>query len=164
MALEYVVTKRVFGFDDEKTEKYVARSVRSGKVSFEKTCRRVSTLCGVHRKLVDLIVTGLVDVMAQDIDDGKSVRLGDFGIFSPTIRAKSMDNQEDVSAKSIVGRKILFYPGKIFKSTLSDLSITRRAMPDLDYTDNSSNNGNGGNIPNPDEGNGDNGEAPDPLG
>lgn len=28
MALEYVVTKRVFGFDDTKTEKYVAKSVR----------------------------------------------------------------------------------------------------------------------------------------
>ena len=27
MALEYVVTKRVFGFDDTKTEKYVAKSV-----------------------------------------------------------------------------------------------------------------------------------------
>ena len=31
MALEYVVTKRVFGFDDTKTEKYVAKSVRSGR-------------------------------------------------------------------------------------------------------------------------------------
>ena len=29
MALEYVVTKRVFGFDKDKNEKYVARSVRS---------------------------------------------------------------------------------------------------------------------------------------
>ena len=34
MALEYVVTKRVFGFDDTKTEKYVAKSVRSGQMSF----------------------------------------------------------------------------------------------------------------------------------
>ena len=29
MALEYVVTKRVFGFDKDKNEKYVAKSVRS---------------------------------------------------------------------------------------------------------------------------------------
>lgn len=27
MALEYVVTKRVFGFDKDKNEKYVAKSV-----------------------------------------------------------------------------------------------------------------------------------------
>ena len=36
MALEYVVTKRVFGFDKDKNEKYVAKSVRSGRVNFAK--------------------------------------------------------------------------------------------------------------------------------
>ena len=29
MALEYVVTKRVFGFDKDKNEKYVAKSTKS---------------------------------------------------------------------------------------------------------------------------------------
>ena len=123
MALEYVVTKRVFGFDKDKNEKYVAKSVRSGKVNFAKMCRKVSQLCGVHRKVVDLVVSGLVDKMAEDIDDGKSVQLGEFGIFSPTIRAKSADDEKDVSSKSIVQRKIIFYPGKIFKDTLEDMSI-----------------------------------------
>ena len=70
MALEYVVTKRVFGFDQSKTEKYVARSVGSGQVRFDKMCAKVSRLCGVHRKVVDLVVSGLVDMMAEDIDDG----------------------------------------------------------------------------------------------
>ena len=34
MALKYVVTKRVFGFDKTNTEKYVAKSVGSGKMNF----------------------------------------------------------------------------------------------------------------------------------
>ena len=75
MGLGYVVTKRVFGFDKDKNEKYVAKSVRSGKVNFAKMCRKVSELCGVHRKVVDLVVSGLVDKMAEDIDDGKKVSL-----------------------------------------------------------------------------------------
>ena len=108
MGLEYVVTKRVFGFDKDKNEKYVAKSVRSGKVNFAKMCRKVSELCGVHRKVVDLVVSGLVDKMAEDIDDGKSVQMGEFGIFTPTIRAKSTDDEKEVSSKSIVQRKILF--------------------------------------------------------
>ena len=95
MALEYVVTKRVFGFDKDKNEKYVAKSVRSGKVNFAKMCRKVSELCGVHRKVVDLVVSGLVDKMAEDIDDGKSVQMGEFGIFTPTIRAKSTDDEKE---------------------------------------------------------------------
>ena len=108
MALEYVVTKRVFGFDKDKNEKYVAKSVRSGKVNFAKMCRKVSQLCGVHRKVVDLVVSGLVDKMAEDIDDGKSVQLGEFGIFSPTIRAK------------------IFFLFRIFKSALLSIYIFPR--------------------------------------
>lgn len=88
MALEYVVTKRVFGFDDTKTEKYVAKSVRSGQMSFSKTCAKVSRLCGVHRKVVDLVVSGLVDMMAEDIDDGKSVQLESSASFAPPLRPK----------------------------------------------------------------------------
>lgn len=61
MALEYVVTKRVFGFDKDKNEKYVAKSVRSGRVNFAKMCRKVSQLCGVHRKVVDLVVSSLIE-------------------------------------------------------------------------------------------------------
>lgn len=57
-----------------------------------------------------------------------------------------------------------FYPGKIFKTTLDDMSITRRAELDTDYTDGSSNNGSGSVKPNPggDGGKGDE-EAPDPT-
>ena len=44
MDLEYVVTKRVFGFDQSKTEKYVALSVGSGQVRFDKMCAKVSRL------------------------------------------------------------------------------------------------------------------------
>lgn len=161
MALEYVVTKRVFGFDETKTERYVAKSVNSGKVNFSKMCSKVSRLCGVHRKVVDLVVSGLVDMMAEDIDDGKCVQLGEFGIFTPTVRSKSASSEKEVTASTIVQRKIRFYPGKIFKGTLNGMSITKRVELDTDYTNGS---GNGGQKPNPDEGgDGGNGEAPDPI-
>ncbi|WP_291530244.1 HU family DNA-binding protein [Bacteroides sp. UBA939] len=145
MALEYVVTKRVFGFDESKTEKYVAKSVRSGQTSFSKACAKVSRLCGVHRKVVDLVVSGLVDMMAEDIDDGKSVQLGEFGIFRPTIKAKSADSEEGIKASSIVRKRIVFTPGKIFQRTLNEMSVTRSVPADTDYTDGSSYGSAGGN-------------------
>ena len=135
MALEYVVTKRVFGFDDTKTEKYVAKSVRSGQMSFSKTCAKVSRLCGVHRKVVDLVVSGLVDMMAEDTAEG-------------------------VTASNIVRKRIVFTPGKIFQRTLGEMSVTRAIPIDTDYTDGSSSggNGSGGNQ------GGDGGIEDDPLG
>lgn len=65
-----------------------------------------------------------------------------------------------MSAKSIVQRKILFYPGKIFKDTLEDMSITRRVEIETDYTNGGNN---GGNPDGGDDGKGDGGETPDPA-
>ena len=141
MALEYVITKRVFGFDNTKSVKYVPKSVTSGSVEFEKLCEKVARLCGVHRKIVDLVITGATDEMADMLDDGKSVRLGDFGLFRPTITGKSADNEEDVTASNIVRRRIVFTPGKIFQSTLDNMSVTRAVTPDIDWTDKSSSTG-----------------------
>lgn len=148
MALEYVVTKRVFGFDKDKSEKYVAKSVGSGRVKFQKTCTRVSRICGVHRKVVDLVVSGLVDMMAEDIDDGKTVELGEFGLFRPTLHTKCADTAEEVTASNIRSKRIVFTPGKIFQRTLLDMSVTRAAVPDTDYTDGGSKD-EGGDVEDP---------------
>ena len=163
MALEYVVTKRVFGFDETKTEKYVAKSVGSGRVRFEKMCARVSRLCGVHRKVVDLVVSGLVDMMAEDIDDGKSVQMGEFGLFRPTIRTKCADTEDGIKASNILAKRIVFTPGKIFNRTLNEMSVTRATPVDVDYTDGSS-KGSGSNGGNSGNGAGNDGEETDPLG
>ncbi|MCC8188759.1 MAG: DNA-binding protein [Bacteroides sp.] len=143
MALKYVITKRIFGFDPEKTEKYVPRSVTMGEVSFEKLCQNVTLICGAHRGVVQQVIAGLVDAMVRDLDDGKSVRLGEFGNFRPSVRAHSADREEEVSADNIYRKHILFTPGKLFKRTLKEMSVTRYHQPDTDYTDGSSYNDNG---------------------
>ncbi len=160
MGLQYVVTKRVFGFDKTKTEKYVAKSVGAGDMSFDKLCAKVSRILGIHRKVVDLVAVGLVDIMAEEIDDGKTIVLGDFGRFRPSFIGKSADKQEDVSSNNIVRKRILFLPGKAFSQMLGDMSVTRMVIPDTDYTDGSST---GGGNSNPSGGNpGD--ENDNPLG
>lgn len=159
MGLQYVVAKRVFGFDKTKAEKYVAKSVGAGDMNFDKLCAKVSRILGIHRKVVDLVAVGLVDIMAEEIDDGKTIVLGDFGRFRPSFVGKSADKQEDVSASNIVRKRILFMPGKAFSQMLGDMSVTKMVIPDTDYTDGS--NTGGGNNP---SGGGDDGENENPLG
>lgn len=159
MGLQYVVAKRVFGFDKTKAEKFVAKSVGAGDMNFDKLCAKVSRILGIHRKVVDLVAVGLVDIMAEEIDDGKTIVLGDFGRFRPSFVGKSADKQEDVSASNIVRKRILFMPGKIFSQMLGDMSVTRMVIPDTDYTDGS--NTGGGNNP---SGGGDGDDNENPLG
>ena len=39
MAFRYVVKKRVFGFDESKSEKYVAASFSIGEISYDRLTR-----------------------------------------------------------------------------------------------------------------------------
>ena len=152
MALKYVVTKQVFGFDPTKTEKYVARQVTSGQVSFSKLCTQVGQICGAHRGTVQLVIAGLVDALVNNLDDGKSVQLGEFGIFRPGIRAKASETEEGVTASSIYRRRVLFTPGTALKDVMTKASLTRFASPDIDYTDGTrSNGGNNSGSGNPDD-------------
>lgn len=95
MALNYEVKKRVFGFDETKTEKYVAQMKTLGVVGFKDLCDEVSKIGMAPRGVVKLVLDGLIDTLNMDINKGFSVQLGEFGCFRPGINAKSQDKLED---------------------------------------------------------------------
>jgi len=144
MGLKYVVTKQVFGFDKTRTTKFVPKQIITGQVTFSKLCTQVGQICGAHRGTVQLVIAGLVDALINNLDDGKSVQLGEFGIFRPSIKANASDKEEEADASKIYRRKILFTPGNALKSAMNSTSITRYAVPDRDYTDGTSDTGKGG--------------------
>lgn len=129
MGLKYVVTKQVFGFDETRTAKFVPKQVITGQVTFSKLCAQVGQICGAHRGTVQLVIAGLVDAMINNLDDGKSVQLGEFGTFRPSIRANAADTEEEADASKIYRRKIIFTPGIGLKTAMNRSSITRYAAP-----------------------------------
>lgn len=133
MALNYVVTKKVFGFDKEKKEKYVMKPILVGEVSFDELCAKVSQICGIHRTMVQVVLGGAVDTMIHDVKHGFSIRLGDFGCIRPAVRSKCADKAEDVTAYNVYRRRLVFSPGKALKGMLDDLNIRKFEIPDTDY-------------------------------
>lgn len=144
MGLNYIVTKRIFGFDETKSEKYVTRAVGSGKVTFAKLCQKLAQFLGIHRGLVQLVLSGLVDFVILELEDGKSVQLGELGTFRVSINSKAVDDEKDADAGTIRRKKIIFTPGTALKDAVNKVGVTRYANPDTDWTDGSSKSGNSG--------------------
>ena len=96
MALNYEVKKKVFGFDQTKTEKYVAQLKTLGIIQFGDLCDEVTKIGMAPRGVVKMVLDGLIDTLNININKGFSVQLGDFGCFRPGINAKSQDREEDV--------------------------------------------------------------------
>lgn len=125
MALKYEVKKRVFGFDESKTEKYVAQIKTMGVVPFSDLCDEVSKIGMAPRGIVKLVLDGLIDTLNMDINKGFSVQLGEFGCFRPGLNAKSQETLEAVKSDTIYRRRIIFTPGAYFKDMLTRASVER---------------------------------------
>ena len=159
MAIRYRKKKIVLHFDKEnKQEKYVAANVLVGSISYEKLCNEVNQRTGIHRAIVDVVLKGAEDTMITFLEEGFSVKFGEFGSFRPAINAESKDKEEDVNANTIIRRKIVFTPGVNFKAMLGNASLelfsdkeVGTTTGDIDET--------GGEKP----GGGSGGEAPDPA-
>lgn len=134
MSVNYKVVKQVFGYDNTNTVKYVARAVTGEMLSYDKVRIQVAQICGIHRGITNVVLDGLIDVLMNNLDMGHSVQLGEFGSLRPGIRAKAKDSEEEASASTIYRRKINFVPGKLLKDFLKNVSVTRVAPIDVDYT------------------------------
>lgn len=125
MSLNYEVQKRVFGFDETKTEKYVAQMKTLGVIGFKDLCDEVTKVGMAPRGVVKLVLDGLIDALNMNLNKGFSVQLGEFGCFRPGINAKSQDTAELVTADTIQRRKIIFTPGVYFREMLTRVAVTR---------------------------------------
>ena len=134
MSIRYKVVKQAFGFDKTGTEKYVIKTVTGEMLTFDKVCAQVTQICGAHRGTVTQVIGGLFDVMANHLDMGHSVQLGEFGTLRPGLRTKAQDSEKTANASAVYRRKINFTPGRMFKNFLKDVSILRLvdAEPEAD--------------------------------
>ena len=82
MALNYEVKKRVFGFDETKTEKYVAQMKTLGVFAFRDLCDEVSKIGMAPRGVVKLVLDGLIDTLNMNINKGIFGTVGGVRLFS----------------------------------------------------------------------------------
>ena len=82
MALKYVVKKTVFGFDQTRTEKYVARPLLAGTVNYPELYEQAAKRCmGVSNSVIRMVIDDLIKVLEWNLLNHMSVKLDDFGTF-----------------------------------------------------------------------------------
>ena len=103
MAFRYVVKKRVFGFDESKSEKYVATSFSIGEISYDRLCDQVTKEGMAPRGVVKMVMDGLIDALSTYVSLGATVKLGDFGTIRPGLNCKSQSEY--------IEKAVRFYSG-----------------------------------------------------
>lgn len=122
MGLSYKVTKRSFGFDKEKTEKYVASAVRSGTISFNKLVEQISLRSGLPKATCKVVVETMFEAACTWLLEGHGVSLGNLGYLKPAITCQSSEVEGE---EKITRKRVLFLPSKEFKAQVETMTLDR---------------------------------------
>ena len=126
MALKYVVKKTVFGFDQTRTEKCVARPLLAGTVNYPELYEQAAKRCmGVSNSVIRMVIDDLIKVLEWNLLNHMSVKLDDFGTFRPGLGCKPQSEEKDVNADVLCRRKIIFTTSGNFKRILDNASVRK---------------------------------------
>lgn len=123
MGVQYRKTKMVLSFRDDKPEVYKIAQVNFPTVSFDQLIKECSISCGVNPSQTQSVIIALQDRIRHYMEIGHGVRMGSFGTFKPGFRCKTAKKMEDADASTVTKKVIRFYPGKDFRSMLSEMSV-----------------------------------------
>ncbi len=91
--------------------KWYARAIHNQTIETNELASIIQRNCTVKRSDVVAVLTELVEVMQDELQNGKRVKLNGFGTFKINLMSAAADSPEDFKVcKHIVGSRVNFYP------------------------------------------------------
>lgn len=112
----YSVVGRVNPADRESGEvKYYAQSQARGEMGIREIAERIHQMCTVTRADVMAVLTALEDIVAEGLQGGEIVRLGELGSLQLSLSGEGAASEETYSDALIAKVRVLFRPGTVMQ-------------------------------------------------
>lgn len=102
---------------------YIPQPVAGQPIGVDEIARQINEMCTVTPADVAAVLQALQDVIARNLKQGNSVRLGKVGSFWVKMNATAETAPEDVSAKNIKEVGVKFRANAELKQMLNDVSF-----------------------------------------
>ena len=124
-SVTYSVVPRRNPNEKNTPPKYYAQAQARGDVSLRDMAERIQTSCTVHKSDVYAVLVALEDVVADAIQNGEIVRLGDLCTLQVSLSGKGALSEEEYTTDLIKRAKIIFRPGTVLANALASLSYSK---------------------------------------
>ena len=124
-SVTYSVVPRINPREKDEAPKYYAQAQARGDVNIREMAERIQQTCTVHKSDVYAVLVALEDVIAEAIQNGEIVRLGDLCTLQVSLSGKGALTEDDYTADLIKRSKINFRPGRVLSNALAGLSFTK---------------------------------------
>ncbi len=118
--IQYVSTKRRDPRDSSNPQKYYACASSRGTVDLRGIARKISAQSTLTTVDTFAVLEAFIQLIPQELADGKIVQLGEFGSFRVTLRSEGADTAEELNSHAIKEVMVRFRQGTEFKRLFSN--------------------------------------------
>jgi len=105
--------------------KFYAQAVSQGEVTLDQISAYIAQMSTVSKTDVYAVLMGLTEVIPQQLEDGKIVRVGNLGSFSVSLSSTPSDTIEAVTASNVEQLKLSFRPSQELKRKVEAFPVSK---------------------------------------
>lgn len=125
MSVKFNVTPRKDPRDQNSQPKYYATVKSTGRVDTYGIARSINNMSTVSSVDTRAVLEAFMNVVPEQLADGKIVELGDFGTFRISVSSEGADASGEVTARNITDVRVLFQPGRRFKKLIESTEFEK---------------------------------------
>ena len=127
-SVTYSVVPRINPSEKSAPPRFYAQAQARGSIDIREMAERIQSTCTVHKSDVYAVLVALEDVIADALQNGEIVRLGELCTLQVSLSGKGAVTEEDHNASLIERAKINFRPGRALAGAISALNFTKVAI------------------------------------
>ena len=121
----YTTTQRENPLDRSQKKFYAAPSYTED-VTLRKVAQDISKTCTLTPADISAVLESFLDILPGYMEEGHSIKMGDFGRFRLSFSSLGHELEKDVSTTDIKNARILFVPSSELKIRLDSISYSKR--------------------------------------
>ena len=125
MSVKYSVSERGNPLQPQQPKKWHANAISAGEIKLRALCKEIAARSTVSPADTQAVMVALTEVMAEQLAEGKIVRLGDFGAFQISVSSKGAESEAKFNASLIKNSKVVFRPGIDLKEMQHNLKYEK---------------------------------------
>ena len=127
-SVTYSVVPRYNPTEKGTPPKYYAQAQARGSVSIREMAERIQSSCTVNKADVYAVLVALEDVIAEALQNGEIVRLGELCTLQVSLSGKGALTEDDFNESLIKRSKVNFRPGRVLSNALASLQYSKVAI------------------------------------
>jgi predicted histone-like DNA-binding protein len=106
--------------------KFFARAIRKERLNIKQISKIISGKTSLDHVDTQAVVLALVDVVINELQEGRSVQLGDLGTFSLSVSSEGAETADKFTPSAIKKVRINYRPGSELTGVLKNLKFEKQ--------------------------------------